>query len=206
VSDNDAKTTDDVKIAPPRQGRLFVVSGPSGVGKDALLGRLYKCLPGIQQSVSATTRAPRPGEVDSVDYYFITHVEFEADIVQGSFLEYARYGPDFYGTPRRKVDALCDQGVDVVLKIEVQGAEQIKALVPDATLIFIKPPHMAELERRLRMRGTDTEARIQERLAVAQYEMAHIFRYEYALVNDDFDTALNVLCAIVTAERERPRL
>ena len=106
------------------------------------------------------------------------------------------------------MDALRAQGMDVVLKIEVQGAEQIKNLVPDAMLIFIKPPHMDELERRLRTRGTDTEARIRERLAVAQYEMAHIFRYDYAFTNDDFDTALNVLCAIVTAERnesvERP--
>ena len=204
MSDNDVNTTLDAPASPARQGRLFVVSGPSGVGKDALLGRLYRCLPGIQQSVSATTRPPRAGETDSVDYYFISHAEFETDIGEGYFLEYARYGPDFYGTPRRKVDALRAQGVDVVLKIEVQGAEQIKALVPDAILIFIKPPHMAELERRLRTRGTDTEARIQERLAVAQYEMAHIFRYDYALTNDDLDTALNVLCAIITAERGRP--
>lgn len=148
MSDNDAKigaaTGENIELTSSRRGRLFVVSGPSGVGKDSLLGRLYQSMSGIQQSVSATTRAPRQGELDGRDYYFLDHAEFETDIEQGYFLEYARYGPDFYGTPRRKVDALRAQGMDVVLKIEVQGAEQIKNLVPDATLIFIMPPNMEE--------------------------------------------------------------
>ena len=184
-------------------GRLFVISGPSGVGKDALLGRLYKCLPGIVQSVSATTRLPRPGEAEGVDYHFFTHEAFESDIVQGLFLEHARYGTDFYGTPRRKVDELRQRGSDVVLKIEVQGAAQIKTLVPDAVLIFIKPPSLDELGRRLRSRGTETEEKILDRLALAQYELAQLFLYDYMITNDDFDTALKVLCDIVIAERER---
>ncbi len=204
-ADSAVLSPDDSRAFPPRPGKLFVVSGPSGVGKDALLGRLYECMSGIVQSVSATTRSPRPSETDGKDYHFLKHEEFETDIMRGYFLEHARYGPDYYGTPRRKVDALRAQGLDVVLKIEVQGAEQIKILVPDAILIFIKPPHFDELERRLRARGTDTDARIRERLADAQFEMAHIFRYDYALTNDDFDTALTILCAVITAERERGR-
>ena len=205
-SDNNAVLSPpDAPALPTYAGRLFVVSGPSGVGKDSLLGRMYECLPGIVQSVSATTRSPRAGETDGKDYHFLKHEEFEADIARGYFLEHARYGPDYYGTPRRKVDALRAQGLDVVLKIEVQGAEQIKILVPDAILVFIKPPHFDELERRLRARGTDTDARIRERLADAQFEMAHIFRYDYALTNDDFNTAVTILCAIITAERERNR-
>ena len=184
-------------------GRLFVISGPSGVGKDALLGRLYKCLPGIAQSVSATTRSPRPGEAEGIDYHFFTHEEFEIDIARGHFLEHARYGSDFYGTPRRKVDAMRARGVDVVLKIEVQGAAQIKELIPDAVLIFIKPPSLEELGRRLRSRGTETEQKILDRLALAQYELAQLFRYDYMITNDDFNTALKVLCDVVMAERER---
>ncbi len=180
-----------------------MISGPSGVGKDALLGRLYQCLPGIAQSVSATTRAPRVGETAGVDYHFFTHGEFESDITSGYFLEYARYGSDYYGTPRRKVDELREQGTDVVLKIEVQGAAQIKQLVPDAILIFIKPPSLDELARRLRGRGTDTEQKIQDRLAIAQYELAQLFQYDYMITNDNFDTALKVLRDIVIAERER---
>lgn len=184
-------------------GRLFVISGPSGVGKDALLGRLYQCLPGIAQSVSATTRSPRVGETEGVDYHFFTHGAFESDIRSGCFLEHARYGNDYYGTPRLKVDELRARGVDVVLKIEVQGAAQIKQLVPDAILIFIKPPSLDELARRLRGRGTDTEQKILDRLAIAQYELAQLFQYDYMITNDDFDTALKVLCDIVIAEREK---
>lgn len=191
----------DAPAAP--KGRLFVISGPSGVGKDALLGRLYQCLPNIKQSVSATTRAPRPGETDGTDYHFFSHAQFESDIRNGYFLEHARYGTDYYGTPRGKVDDLRRLGIDVVLKIEVQGAAQIKELVPDAVLVFIKPPSLAELERRLRSRGTDTEQKIMDRLAIAQYELAQLFLYDYMVTNDDFDTALKVLCGIVAAERER---
>lgn len=220
VNDENAQTSDNLQqeasmeqggkanlhplaSSPVRRGRLFVVSGPSGVGKDSLLSRIYKSLPGIMQSVSATTRAPRPGETDGVDYHFLAFDEFETQLAQGYFLEYARYGPDFYGTPRQKVEALRAQGTDVVLKIEVQGAEQIKGHVPDAIMIFITPPSLEVLGQRLRARGTDTETRILERLAVAQYEMGHLFRYNYSITNDDFDTALEVLCAIITAERKR---
>ena len=193
----------EMPLSSIRRGRLFVVSGPSGVGKDALLSRMYKSLSGIVQSVSATTRAPRSGETDGIDYHFLAFSEFEDQLAQGYFLEYARYGPDFYGTPRQKVETMRAAGTDVILKIEVQGAEQIKSHVPDAIMIFITPPSLEILGQRLRARGTDTETRILERLAVAQYEMGHLFRYNYAITNDDFDTALEVLCAIVTAERKR---
>lgn len=191
--------------ATPQRGRLVVVSGPSGVGKDAVLGRVYRADPTIVRSVSATTRPPRKGEADGIDYHFLAHSEFEEQITQGYFLEYARYGPNLYGTPRHKVEAKRDEGLDVVLKIEVQGAAQIRTLVPDALLIFIKPPSMEILEQRLRGRGTDPEARIQERLAAAQHELQQLFLYDYAITNDDLQTASEVFAAIVQAERAHTR-
>src|SRR5262249_2648333 len=148
------------------RGRLFVVSGPSGVGKDAVLERLFERMSGIVRSVSATTRAPRPGERDGVDYHFLTQDQFERGKERRFFLEWARYGDHCYGTPREKADELRARGLDVILKIEVQGAASVRELAPDAILIFIQPPSLTELERRLRGRGTDAEERIQARLEI----------------------------------------
>lgn len=188
------------EIAP---GRLFVVSGPSGVGKDAVLDRALVRVPGVVRSVSATTRAPRPGEADGVDYHFLSWAEFEKDIAQGFFLEYARYGDNLYGTPLTKVAEQRARDLDVVLKIEVQGAQTVKRLVPDAVLIFVQPPSFAELERRLHLRATDSKSRIAERLATARAEMDCISFYDYLITNDDLEAATEALCAIIIAERHR---
>src|SRR5581483_3232002 len=187
----------------PQHGRLFVVSGPSGVGKDTVLARLFTRVTGAVRSVSATTRAPRPGEVEGRDYYFVSPAEFEAGIRAGRFLEYARYGEYLYGTPRDRVAEQRERGLDVILKIEVQGALLVKSLVPDAILIFLQPPSLEELERRLSARATDTEARIAERLAIARTELAALFQYDYLVTNDDLETAVETLRAILIAERCR---
>lgn len=186
-------------------GRLVVVSGPSGVGKDAVLERLFRRLPGVVRSVSATTRAPRPGEVDGEDYHFLTFERFEAGIAEGYFLEFARYGENYYGTPARGVAEQRARGLDVILKIEVQGALEIRALVPDAIFVFIQPPSMEELERRLRGRGTDSEETIRQRLTIAASEMTFVSHYDYAVINDTLDDAVDVLRAIFLAERHRVR-
>jgi guanylate kinase len=186
---------------PP--GKLFVVSGPSGVGKDAVLERLLTQLSGVVRSVSATTRAPRPGEVHGVDYYFLTRAEFQSWIDQGNFFEYERYGAHLYGTPRHKIAEMRARGLDVILKIEVIGAQKVRRQAVDTTLIFLQPPSLEELERRLRKRGTDTEARIRERLEIAQTELACIPFYDYLVTNDDLQTAVDAVRSIVIAERCR---
>jgi guanylate kinase len=185
------------------QGRLLVISGPSGVGKGTLLKRLFERLPGLVHSISATTRAPRPGEENGKHYYFMTREEFEDDIKHGFFLEYALYGENYYGTPKEPVQRLRKEGLDVVLEIEVQGAMQVRGRLPDATLIYIQPPSTKELERRLRHRGTETEERIQTRLAIAEQEQEYIPRYDYLITNDQLDEATDVLTSIVIAERHR---
>jgi guanylate kinase len=190
---------------PCPKGRLFVVSGPSGVGKDTLLEGLYARVPALVQSISATTRARRPQEIDGGDYHFLTPDQFRADIEAGRFLEYAIYGDSLYGTP---ADTVADQrarGLDVVLKIEVQGASQIRQLIPDAVLIFIAPPSLLELERRLRARNTDSEERIADRLRIAADEMARMSDYDYVVVNSEIDAAVDVLRCVVVAERHRNR-
>jgi guanylate kinase len=186
-----------------RTGRLFVLSGPSGVGKDTLLDHALASLPGIVRSVSATTRPARATEKHGTDYYFTSLAEFETGIAEGNFLEYARYGEHLYGTPRETVLEQLRQGQDVLLKIEVQGAALVRQAIPEAILIFVAPPSLNELERRLRGRNTDTAARIQARLAIARDELALIPRYDYLIVNDHIETAADTLRAIILAERCR---
>lgn len=186
-------------------GRLLVVSGPSGVGKDTLLERLFIRVPHVARSVSATTRAARPGEVDGVDYHFLARSDFETRIQEGYFLEYAQYGDHLYGTPCGGVASLRARGLDVVLKIEVQGALIVRRVVPDAVLIFIQPPSVAELERRLYRRNTEPPTRIAERVAIARAELAHIPDYDYLITNENMESAAEVLCAVTLAERHRIR-
>ena len=193
----------DNSVRQGSYGRLFVVSGPSGVGKDALLSRVLGTVPGLTRSVSATTRPPRPHEVNDADYHFISRPEFERAIQEGLFFEYAEYADNLYGTLRSTVEEQRARGQDVVLKIEVQGAKNVRKLAPDAILIFVQPPSMEELERRLRTRDTDSEERIQERLATARVEMESIPLYDYRVVNDILEVAADALRAIVIAERHR---
>jgi guanylate kinase len=167
------------------------------------LNRLFSSVPDVVRSISATTRSPRPGESEGVDYFYLTRDQFEADITQGLFLEYAIYGTNLYGTPLRPVVEQREKGLDVFLEIEVQGAEIVRRLAPDAILIYIQPPALKELERRLRHRKTETEEAIQLRLATAAAEQQHIPLYDYLITNDDLDTASEALRAIVVAERHR---
>lgn len=193
----------------PARGNIVVLSGPSGVGKDAVLAPLFAagvCPPRLRRCITATTREPRPGEIEGVDYFFLAREEFERRIAEGFFLEHARYAERYYGTPRWWVDAERDGGNDVLLKIDVQGALQVRSAAPDAVLVFIAPPSEAELERRLRGRDPAADPEdLARRLAIARSELALIPRYDYLVVNDTIDRAVQDIRAIVFAERCRTR-
>mgnify|MGYP002785004485 CR=1 FL=1 len=172
-------------------GRLIVLTGPSGVGKGTLLRSLLKRHPELYISVSATTRAPRPGEVDGRDYFFVKRSEFERMIANGELLEWAEFAGNFYGTPRAAVAEKIQQGKWVILEIELEGARQIRKSFPEALRIFILPPSLPELEYRIRNRGQDTEAAIARRLKRAQEEIHAASEFDVQIVNDDFDKALD---------------
>lgn len=185
-------------------GKLLILSAPSGAGKTTLLKRVMADLPGLVFSISHTTRQPRNGERDGVDYYFVDRLRFEAMREQGAFLEWAEVHGNLYGTSREAVLEQLAAGMDVVLDIDVQGAAQIRDAVelPLASL-FITPPSLMELERRLRGRGTDQEETIRLRLQNARQEMAAASGYDYLVVNEDLEQAVETLKAIVIAERSR---
>jgi guanylate kinase len=172
-------------------GRLIVLTGPSGVGKGTLLRSLLKRHPDLYLSVSATTRAPRPGEVDGKDYYFLSRPEFERMIANGEFLEWAEFAGNLYGTPKASVDNQIRQGHWVILEIELEGARQVRQYFPEALRIFILPPSLPELESRIRARGKDTEDAIVRRLQRAKEEINAADEFDIQIVNDDFDKALN---------------
>lgn len=186
-------------------GHLWIVSAPSGGGKTsltrALLPRLAALGVTAQISVSHTTRAPRAGEQDGVHYHFVDEARFVSMISAGAFLEHAHVFGRRYGTARAETAALLAQGVDVILDIDWQGARQVRAAMPEARSVFILPPSRAELERRLRGRGTDADSVIAERMAQARDEMSHYAEYEALVVNDDFETALQQLSALFLAPR-----
>ena len=187
-------------------GILIVLSGPSGVGKDALLHRLLAregVSVGLRKCVTATTRAPRDGEVDGVDYHFWDATTFHARVEQGALLESASVFGHQYGTPRAWVEERRAAGEDVILKIDVQGGLTVKERCPDAVLIFLLPPAMDELERRLRQRLTDSEAQIERRLQDARFELSQARLYDYLVVNDHLDTAVETVGSIIVAERCR---
>ncbi len=186
-----------------RLGRLVVVSGPSGVGKGTLVNRLLEVCKNTQRGVTCTTRDPRPGEIEGVDYYFIKPEQFREMIEKGEFLEYAQVHLNLYGTPVFSVSRTREKGIDVLLEIDYQGARAVKEKMPDTVMIFIAPPSMDELEQRLRGRGTESEEAVAKRLHNAQTEIDHIPMYDYLVVNDDIDTAAGELCSIITAERAR---
>lgn len=185
------------------KGLLFVVSAPAGCGKDTILEQVLANEENVGYSVSATTRAPRPGEVDGTHYFFLTRDRFEEMIKNGEVLEYTEYCGNYYGTPKKGVEAMLAEGKDVVLKIEVEGAMNIKKLFPDSTLVFILPPSMKELERRLRKRGTEDEPTIMRRIAQARNEIDTAVNYDYFVVNDDLEDAVNDLIAVIRGEKCR---
>lgn len=187
-----------------RKGKTFIISGPSGVGKSTVLHALFEGRNDLYFSVSATTRAPREGERDGVDYHFIHADRFRSMIEEDAFLEYAEYVGNFYGTPKKYVDEAMEQGKDVILDIEVQGATQVCAKRPETVRIFIAPPSWEELERRLTARGTDTPEKVQKRLLRAQVELQNASDYDYFVINDTVEQAVEELRAILCAEHCKP--
>ncbi len=179
------------------KGQLYIISGPSGSGKSTVLREVFKRRDRLWFSVSATTREPRPGERDGVDYFFVTREEFDRMAADGELLEHAVYVKNCYGTPRKPVLDRMEQGIDVILDIDVQGAEQVKKKMPGAVTVFITPPSMEELDRRLRGRSTESEEKIQERLRTAAAELERAETYDHIVVNDRVERAAEELLAIM---------
>lgn len=187
-----------------RQGKTFIISGPSGVGKSTVLHKLFEGRDDLYFSISATTRPPRDGEEDGVHYHFISVQRFQELIEAEALLEYAEYVGNFYGTPKKYVDRAMNEGKDVILDIEVQGALQVKAKRPETVRIFIAPPSWEELERRLTGRGTDSPEKVQKRLIRAKTELQSADSYDYFVINDTVDNAVRELNAILLAEHCKP--
>ena len=185
-----------------KKGKLIVISGPSGTGKGTICKRL---LPGVDAvlSISMTTRAPRPGEREGVSYFFTNRTAFSEQIRKDGFLEYAEVYGEYYGTPREPVERHLREGRDVILEIDMQGAMQVKAVFPKGIFIFIIPPSMAELRRRIEGRGSESPEKVQERLNKATGEIGYLWKYDYVVVNDDLDRAVADVSAILRAERLR---
>ena len=176
---------------------LFVVSGPSGTGKDTIVARLLADHPEIQHTISATTRAPREGEQDGVNYYFVSKEDFERKLQNDEIVEHTCYCGNYYGTLRSEIERRMAQGIPVILVIEVEGAGNIKRLYPGATTVFVLPPDMQELERRLRNRGTESEDTIRRRLKRAEEEIAHSVEYDEHVVNDQVEACAEALYSII---------
>ena len=184
-----------------RKGILFVMTGASGVGKDTIMQAALSDIDNLYFSISATTREQRKGEVHGKKYYFYSREEFEAKIAEDGFLEYADYVGDYYGTPIEPIEKALAESKDVLLELELEGARKVKERYPEAIMIFIAPPTLIELERRLRGRGTDSEAKIQKRLTRAREEIKAVREFDYVIVNDMLDKAVKEFTSIIIAER-----
>jgi guanylate kinase len=184
----------------PAVARVFVITGPSGVGKGTLIRGLMERLPKLELSVSATTRAPRPGEQDGVDYHFLTREQFDRRVTEEDFVEHADYAGRSYGTLRSELENRVQAGVPVVLEIEVQGARQVRAAMPEAVQVFIAPPSLSALRTRLVGRGTDDQQEVERRLQVAERELTAKPEFAHVVVNDRLDEALERLTAIVSEQ------
>ena len=188
------------------KGILIVLSGPSGVGKGTVRAKIFEEIHqdfNLEYSVSMTTRKPRVGEVDGKDYFFVTHDEFKKQIREGKFLEYAEFVGNFYGTSLEYVSKRLDAGIDVMLEIEVDGALQVKKVMPDACFIFVAPPSMEELRHRIITRGTEDPARVEGRMKKAEVEIGLAHEYDYIVVNDTIENAKNRIMAIIDAQHSR---
>ena len=192
------------KIIKQRErGSLIVVSGPSGCGKGTVIQEFLKGHKDAWLSISCTSRDPRPGDVPNESYYFITREEFEEKIEKGEFLEYAEYNKNYYGTPKEHIEERLAKGIDVILEIEVQGALKVKELVPEAICIFIMPPSMKELKKRLVGRGTESKEKVLGRFKTAYQEINNVTRYNYVVTNDDVENAVAKMSAILLSEKCR---
>ena len=190
-------------IKTKKKGLLIVISGPSGCGKDTVVKSLMEKNKNIWLSISCTSREIRGNEKDGVDYYFLSNEEFEEKIKNNEMLEYAKYADNYYGTPKEYISKHLDNGEDVILVIEIQGALKIKELLPDTTFIFILPPSMDELKNRLTNRGTESIEKIDKRFKRAYTEINEVSKYNYVVVNDEVNIASDKINAIITAERSR---
>lgn len=182
-----------------RVGNLFVVSGPSGAGKGTLLSQVIERIPDAWVSVSATTRGPRPGEIEGVHYFFLDTDHFKSLVEQDGFLEWAQVHDNYYGTLKQSVIDHMNAGDQVILEIDVQGALQVRKALPEAHLVFIEPPSLEELERRLRQRGTETEDVISSRMKTAEVELAQKMEYDVQVVNDDLERAVDELVEVINS-------
>jgi guanylate kinase len=180
--------------------KVFVITGPSGVGKGTLIRALFDRIPSLELSVSATTRPPRPGEQDGVAYHFLSHAQFDQRVEEGDFVEHAEYSGNRYGTLRSELENRVSEGVPVVLEIEVQGARQVREKMPEAVQVFIAPPSRETLRTRLVGRGTDTPSQVQRRLETADAELAAQPEFPHVVVNDRLEDAVEELVGVVQAE------
>lgn len=188
----------------PKLGLLVVVSGPSGTGKGTLCKELRRQVPELQYSISVTTRPPRPGEKDGVNYYYLSKEKFEEMLANDEFLEWAKVYDNYYGTPKKKVMEVLEKGEDILLEIDIQGALQIMKQFPQGVFIYIVPPSIEELERRIVNRGTDSAEVIKKRLSCVEEELSYMSEYDYIVVNDEVEKAVEKLKAIIVAEKCRP--
>ena len=190
-------------IRTKKRGTLIVISAPSGAGKGTVISNLLEKENNLWLSVSATSRAPRTNDIEGETYYFYSKEEFENKIKEGYFLEYAEYAGNYYGTPKKIIEEKLNEGIDVILEIEIQGAMQIKNLIPESIFIFIMPPTLEELKRRLVGRNTDSKEKIIERFKIAYKEINEVSKYNYVVVNDEVDNAVRKIQAIIKAEKCR---
>ena len=199
------RMTQQPPAKPAWPGLMIVLSAPSGAGKGAIRQRLQERMPGLLYAVSVTTRPKRPGEVDGVNYHFVTPEEFQARVAAGEFVEWARVYGNYYGTPREPMETWLREGRDVICEKDVQGALSLMDIYPDAVYIFTMPPSLEELRRRIERRGTESPEARRQRLASADYEMACVDRYDYVVVNDDLERVVEDIMAIIRAEKLRTR-
>lgn len=195
---HDLSTGED--FSPPRQGRLVIFTGPSGVGKGTLLQALRQRYPALQLSISATTRPPRDGEVNGKDYYFVSRDRFQAMVDHSELLEWAEFAGNFYGTPKAPVLNQIEAGHWIILEIELEGARQVRKTFPNALQLFVLPPSLEELEHRIRQRGKDAEAAIKRRLKRALVEIEAASEFDIQITNDDLETALQQLEEAIFAD------
>lgn len=193
----------NIMIRTKKRGTLIVISAPSGAGKGTVISNLLEKENNLWLSVSATSRAPRTNDIEGETYYFYSKEEFENKIKEGYFLEYAEYAGNYYGTPKKIIEEKLNEGIDVILEIEIQGAMQIKNLIPESIFIFIMPPTLEELKRRLVGRNTDSKEKIIERFKIAYKEINEVSKYNYVVVNDEVNNAVRKIQAIIKAEKCR---